>query len=86
MYYQLPYDQEHDIPFDFPEDVKDGCRGLVSGSCPLSAGEEFTWRLDWTWDPSEELEIGTTFETEFRLVDENDTVTTCFRVPCMVSV
>lgn len=86
MHYQLPYDLEHMIPFDFPEDVVDGCRGLVSGSaCPLTAGEQFTWRLDWDWQPSEELEVGVTFEAEIRLFDENETVASCFRVPCIIS-
>lgn len=82
MYYKIPDNLETVIPIPFPEEVMDGCRTLVSGSCPLASGEQFTTGVNWDWTPyAEELEVGTTFEMEFRIYDETETIATCFRVP-----
>lgn len=86
MYYSLPDQQETVIPIPFPEEVMDGCRTLVNGSCPLSSGQEFTTRVDWDWqsDLEPELEAGITFQMEFRIYDESETIATCFRVPVVL--
>lgn len=86
MFYMLPDNLEAVIPVPFPEEVMDGCRTLVNGSCPLSSGDEFTTSVDWDWqaDLAPELDVGTTFQLEFRIYDDTETIATCFRVPVVI--
>ena len=84
MYYKLPDNLEAVIPVPFPEEIMAGCNTLVGSSCPLSSGQEITANVHWEWQTEsfiQELEVGTTFEMEYRVYDDNEIIISCFRVP-----
>lgn len=84
MHFSIPDELEAVIPVPFPDEIMDGCAGLISGSCPLGEREDFTSRITWTFSPETEIEVGSLFDLQLRIYDENETIVSCFRVPIEV--
>ncbi|CAK9822460.1 NPC intracellular cholesterol transporter 2 [Anthophora retusa] len=67
------------VKYPFPE--QNGCKGLVSGSCPLQKGEVATYYMKM---PIEKAYPRIDLTIQFALVDEQNNFQMCFRIPAKV--
>ncbi|XP_041764342.1 NPC intracellular cholesterol transporter 2-like [Anopheles merus] len=69
------------VPFELPDDRKDGCQWLVGGMCPVSQDEDVTYELRL---PVLAVYPSMSLTVELQLVDQDNTVATCFQLEAKV--
>ena len=64
-----------EIPYDLPPEAADGCSNLIAGACPVTAGEEVSYRLQMAVDaPINNIPV----TIEGSMYDETNTLIACF--------
>uniref|UniRef100_A0A182SQB4 MD-2-related lipid-recognition domain-containing protein n=1 Tax=Anopheles maculatus TaxID=74869 RepID=A0A182SQB4_9DIPT len=69
------------VPFELPDDRKDGCQWLVGGMCPVSQHEDVTYELRL---PVLAMYPSLSLTVELKLVDQDNKIATCFHLQAKV--
>ena len=69
------------VPYEMPEDRRDGCDWLIGSQCPLEKGEDVTYNMNM---PVLRIYPKVKLTIQVSLVDQLKNIPVCFSVECVV--